>query len=127
MKKESQKNENNILLYQLAAQARDMRDEEAKKQKNDIEAALIMLNPLNFYIKKIHNLFGQELKTFSKWQEAGFQVKKGSKGFIFFSSPKSFKEKKEEGASKEANDSRATYSRFCKCFLFSKDQVEAII
>lgn len=104
-------------LAKLAAQARDMRDMAALEDFAAIE------KPLNHFIKKIYNLEGKELNTFAGWKKQGFMVKKGEKGHLFFSTPKTFKKEIEnlKGQKEEIK-----FNKFCKCFLFTQDQVEKL-
>lgn len=111
------------LLCKLAAQAKQMREKESIAAKSVEESLSILSTPLNRYIKKIYKLEDQELHTFNKWKEKGFKVKKGEKGFIFFSTPKTFK-KEVETVKGDKQD--ISFQRFCKCFLFSANQVEAV-
>jgi hypothetical protein len=80
--------------------------------------------PINYFIKKIYGLENQELATFKGWKEKGFTVKKGEKAFIFFSAPKNIKEKFKNIETDQEKEINKT--RFCKCYLFSRDQVEPI-
>jgi hypothetical protein len=80
--------------------------------------------PLNYFIKKIYGLENQEMATFKGWISKGFSVKKGEKAFIFFSSPKSIKVKGKNIITGE--DSENSFNRFCKCYLFTKNQVEPL-
>mgnify|MGYP001145790451 CR=1 FL=1 len=104
-------------LANLANQARAMRDLEALEDFAAIE------KPLNYFIKKIYNLEGQELNTFTNWKKQGFMVKKGQKGHLFFSAPKTFKKEIENKAGQKEE---LKFNKFCKCFLFAQDQVEKI-
>ena len=79
---------------------------------------------LNYFIKIIYNLQGSELKTFNAWKAEGFIVKKGEKGFVFFSAPRVTTKKVEmaNGGNFEAKE-----ERFFTCHLFASSQVEAIV
>ena len=114
-------------LLQLGAKAKELR---SKASIKDAEAELL---PLNHFIKKIHNIpHHTELKTFKKWIEAEFKVKKGEKGFLFFSAPKGINNKKDEvdNGNKKENENSSTdlfqKTRFFPCYLFAKNQVEEI-
>jgi len=98
-------------LLQIGNQAKKLRE---KMTEKDIKFSLL---PLNYFIKLNYNLDNKKLNTFKKWKDQGFKVKKGEKGYIFFSAPKQVKVKTK---AKEEE----TYSRFMKCYLFSEDQVE---
>ena len=78
--------------------------------------------PLNYFIKKIYGLENQEMSTFKGWIAKGFSVKKGEKAFIFFSSPKQIKDKNII----TGEDSENSFTRFYKCYLFTKNQVEPL-
>jgi len=58
-------------------------------------------------------------RTFKAWKDAGFSIKKGSKGYPIFSRPIGII-KTEKG--KEASEE--DYSRFGTCYLFNESQVE---
>jgi len=104
-------------LGAIAGRARLMQ-EEAKRESIDG-----FVPPLNHFIKKIYNLENSELKTFKAWKAEGFVVKKGEKGFVFFSAPRVTTKKVEtaNGGNFEAKE-----ERFFTCHLFSSSQVEAI-
>jgi hypothetical protein len=101
----------------VASRARLMQ-EEAKR-----ESETGFVPPLNHFIKKIYNLENSELKTFNAWKAEGFIVKKGEKGFVFFSAPRVTSKKVEmaNGGNFEAKE-----ERFFTCHLFASSQVEAI-
>lgn len=114
MKKDAKLSE----LFELGTRAKKMRSETARKN-NDPDINMI---PLNYFIKKIHGIEDSlNLNTFKKWKEKGFKVKKGEKGFLFFSKPKQIKKK---NANIEEDD--IIFNRFLKCYLFTENQVEAI-
>jgi hypothetical protein len=104
-------------LGAIAGRARLMQ-EEARRESTDG-----MVPNLNHFIKHIYGLEKLELKTFKAWKEEGFIVKKGEKGFVFFSAPRVTSKKVEmaNGGNFEAKE-----ERFFTCHLFSKEQVEAI-
>lgn len=110
-------------LLSIASKAREMRANEVKKATSLLQAEIIASRPLNDFIKDIYGLANKELNTFKKWIEKGYKVKKGEKGYLFFSAPKLFKKEIEN---KNGDKEEIDYSRFCKCFLFSSDQVEKI-
>jgi hypothetical protein len=101
----------------VAGRARLMQ-EEAKRESIDG-----FVPPLNHFIKKIYNLENSELKTFNAWKAEGFIVKKGEKGFVFFSAPRVTSKKVElaNGGNFEAKE-----ERFFTCHLFASSQVEAV-
>jgi hypothetical protein len=117
LKTELKKDQAYSNLLRIASQARSMRQAESEK---DILAASL---PLNHFIKKIYGLENEELSTFNDWKKRGFVVKKGEKAFIFFSSPKSIKIKGKDIAGEEVD---TAFNRFCKCYLFTKNQVEPL-
>ena len=105
-------------LLKIASQARSMRELE-------VMAGISSRGlPLNHFIKKIYGLENQELATFNSWKKEGYIVKKGEKAFVFFSSPKTIKSKDKD--IKTGEDVETAFSRFCKCYLFSKSQVEEL-
>jgi hypothetical protein len=101
----------------VASRARLMQ-EQAKRESKDG-----FVPPLNHFIKIIYNLEKTELKTFKAWKESGFIVKKGEKGFVFFSAPRITNKKIEtvNGGNFEAQE-----EKFFTCYLFASSQVEAI-
>ena len=105
-------------LGAVAGRARLMQ-EEVRRNAPD----LAIIPPLNHFIKIIYNLQNSELKTFNAWKAAGFMVKKGEKGFIFFSAPR-VTTKKVETVSGESFES--SNERFFTCHLFATSQVEPI-
>lgn len=118
MKKNTEKQKQDYsALCNLAAQARVMRTKDIEENN------LMIAPPLNHYIKKIYNVAHLKLNTFNSWKKEGFKVKKGEKGFLFFSTPKTFK-KEVENSKGESQEIK--FSRFCKCFLFTENQVEPI-
>ena len=123
MTKEKNKDSKFSNLLLIASLAREMRANEAKKATTLLQAEIIAKRPLNDFIREIYGLANKELNTFKKWVEKGYKVKKGEKGYLFFSAPKLFKKEVE---TKDGNKEEIDYSRFCKCFLFSSDQVEKI-
>lgn len=118
LKTELKKDQAFANLLKIASQARKMRENESLTN----ESAIYL--PLNHFIKKIYNLEGEELATFNEWKKRGFIVKKGEKAFIFFSSPKTVKIKGKDLQTGE--DAETSFNRFCKCYLFSKKQVEQL-
>tara|TARA_Y100000401_G_C8321737_1_gene225710 strand:- start:1109 stop:1438 length:330 start_codon:yes stop_codon:yes gene_type:complete len=98
-------------LLQIGNQAKKLREQMIEKD------AKFSLMPLNYFIKLNYNLGNQKLNTFKKWKNQGFKVKKGEKGYLFFSAPKQVKVKTKA-------EEEATYSRFMKCYLFAESQVE---
>jgi hypothetical protein len=90
-----------------------------------MDTANIIPRPLNYYIKQIHGLKDdEELSTFKGWIAKGFAVKKGEKGYLFFSSPKIIKIKMVDNNCQPAGEELD--KRFCTCYLFSKTQVEEL-
>ena len=108
------------VLNNLAKQARELKDL-AIMQASPLEATTLAEKPLNFFIKSIYNLQDKELDTFLGWKKKGYKVKKGEKGYLFFSTPKTFKKEIENT---KGEKEQIKFNRFCKCFLFSSDQVE---
>lgn len=123
MEKEKNKDPKFSQLLIIASKAREMRAEEIKKATTLLQAEIIASRPLNDFIRDIYGLANKELNTFKKWIEKGYKVKKGEKGYVFFSTPKIFKKEIEK---KDGNKEEIDFTRFCKCFLFSQDQVEKI-
>jgi len=105
-------------LLSIASIAKKMRQLEIEKGSDEAG------EPLNFFIKKIYGLEDQELATFKSWKDKGYSVKKGEKAFIFFSAPKNIKIKGKDVIKNE--EVEIDKRRFCKCYLFTKNQVELI-
>lgn len=62
-----------------------------------------------------------QLKTFKQWKDCGKRVKKGEKGFAFWTAPKHALKK---GANPDAAGEEDTYEFFGVCYLFAESQVE---
>ena len=101
----------------IAGRARLMREQAQRESRDGF------VPPLNHFIKIIYNLENTELKTFKAWKESGFIVKKGEKGFVFFSAPRITTKKVEtaNGGNFEAQE-----EKFFTCHLFSSSQVQPI-
>ena len=104
-------------LGAIAGQAKLMQEEAKRESVNGL------VPPLNHFIKIIYGLEALELKTFKKWKEEGFIVKKGQKGYVFFSAPRITTKKME---AKNGDISELQNERFFTCHLFSKEQVEEL-
>lgn len=114
-------------LANLANQARDLKEQycaKAMQEGKEGFAMYLSCQPLNYFIKLIYNLHNKELDTFLGWKKKGYKVKKGAKGYLFFSTPKTFKKEIENS---QGQKEEISFNRFCKCFLFSQDQVEQTI
>lgn len=61
-----------------------------------------------------------DFRKFNQWKEAGYKVKKGSKGFPVFSRPVGVI--KEEKTGQAQNED--SYKFFGTCYLFNESQVE---
>jgi len=66
----------------------------------------------------------KSFRTFYQWKQDGYKVKKGSKGFAIWGSPKNLGDKKdnEEGKDKEKDE----FKYYPLCYLFNESQVEKI-
>jgi len=105
-------------LLSIASIAKKMRQLEIEKGSDEAGESI------NYFIKKIYGLEDQELATFKSWKDKGYSVKKGEKAFIFFSAPKNIKIKGKDVIKNE--EVEIDKRRFCKCYLFTKNQVELI-
>ena len=63
----------------------------------------------------------EEFNTFHQWREKGFKVKKGSKAFAVWGSPRKGHEDPETKSGESEEDE---YKFFPLCYLFSDQQVE---
>ena len=81
---------------------------------------------MNEILKKYYSKkYGVEkFNTFKGWKEEGFKVKKGSKGFLFWSKPKKKEKVQEEQEQKE--DTKNEKAKYYLSYLFSNLQVEPI-
>jgi len=117
LKTELKKDQAYADLLRIAGMARIMKTKAIEDQTPEA------CEPLNYFIKKIYGLENQEMSTFKGWIAKGFNVKKGEKAFVFFSSPKQIKDKKNMIM---GEDSENSFTRFYKCYLFTKNQVEPL-
>lgn len=74
-----------------------------------------------YYVLKYPETASKVVKTFKQWKEAGFSVKKGEKGFKFWTSPIRATSKTQ---TPEGGESEKGYKFFNICYLFSDKQVE---
>ena len=74
-------------LFSIAQLLRMEREDDLNKAKNQEEALEILNRPLNYYLKRYYGLENKELNSFKGWQARGRRVKKGEKGFGFFTNP----------------------------------------
>ena len=74
-----------------------------------------------YYRLKFPDTAKGDMKTFKQWKEAGFSVKKGEKGFKFWTSPIKATAKTQ---SHEGGEGEKAYKFFNVCYLFSDKQVE---
>ena len=101
-------------LGAVAGQARLMQEAARRESKDGIAPNI------NHFLKTIYNLENQDLKTFKAWKNEGFIVKKGEKGFVFFSAPRVTEKKSKITETTEKSE------RFFTCHLFASSQVEAL-
>jgi len=71
---------------------------------------------VNYYREQGH----ADLKSYNRWKEAGFQVKKGMKALLLWGEPKAIKKDKKEGEEGEED------SFFPLSYVFSNLQVEPL-
>lgn len=79
----------------------------------ELDAATINEGLIEHYKKGGHEQF----KTFGQWKDSGFSIKKGSKAFLVWGSPREIVHPDPEN-----NDDEFRY--FPLCYLFSDLQVE---
>jgi hypothetical protein len=75
----------------------------------------------NDLLRVYYNVGNQEMKTFNQWKAEGKFVKKGEKGYAFWTKPMTAG-KKEDGANGEQKES--SYNFFGICYLFTESQVQ---
>jgi len=63
-----------------------------------------------------------ECKTFNQWKAEGKMVKKGEKGFCFWTAPLQGKTKTTDAATQETTENK--YKFFSICYLFTQLQVQ---
>lgn len=70
--------------------------------------------------------FGKEFKTFKKWLEEGFCVKKGEKALLMWSKPISWQLPNDQELEKAAQEEGKKKNIFRVAFVFSNKQVEKL-
>lgn len=92
-------------------------------KKTEEESSCVNCNEfvLKAYTKETN---AQVWKTFKGWQQAGFKVKKGEKGFPIWSKPIKTKAKTENTQTDTQTDQKQEYSFFGIAYLFNNNQVE---
>lgn len=65
---------------------------------------------------------GNTFKSFNSWRSEGKKVKKGEKGYLFWTKPLTFLKK--EDLEKEGKEEGKPANFFAYCFLFTEKQVE---
>ena len=111
-------------LFSIAQLLRMEREDDLNKAKNQEEALEILKRPLNYYLKKYYGLEGKELCSFKSWQVKGRRVKKGEKGFAFFTNPIMKKEKKDENKKDGEISIKNKKEFYGICYLFHLEQTE---
>jgi hypothetical protein len=71
----------------------------------------------NYYAEQGHTV----LKSYKRWTEEGYQVKRGSKALLMWGEPRAYG-KQEDKATKEGNEKEETF--FPLAYVFSNLQVE---
>jgi hypothetical protein len=61
-------------------------------------------------------------KTFNDWKKEGYKIKKGSKAFLFWGTPKEYLKLKEKKQGEDPEQDNEIF--FPLAFLFSSEQVE---
>lgn len=108
--------EKRSILKDLSATAKTML--EFNPNIEEIRVNEVILN--HMYKGEKHHTFN----TFKGWKELGFMVKKGSKAFFIWSTPRKVTKKNENPSPKE-NDEKQ-YKMFGIAHLFSNEQVEPL-
>ena len=76
----------------------------------------------NDLLRVYYNVGNQEMKTFNQWKQEGKFVKKGEKGFAFWTKPMT-SGKKEDGEN-GGEQKESSYKFFGICYLFTENQVQ---
>jgi hypothetical protein len=113
-------------LLIFAARARKIQNDLIRKCDSDY------IPTINEILKDSIYEIKTDLKSFKKWKEVGKKVKKGEKGYLFFTRPLKAKNKDSEDNSKQdlknteqnQDDPKNQYDFFGHCYLFASHQVE---
>ncbi len=114
-------------LSELSRQAKEIREKKVLEAVSAMEALDFAMMNINsclrvFVYGKEHNTY----RTYKEWTKEGYQVKKGSKAFLFWARPlPNLKREKAEQEGKEP-ETEDEYNYFPLCYLFSNKQVEKI-
>lgn len=114
LKTDNNKNLNRDKLLQLA--------KKAKKIQLDINQNCQDMTINEILKEKIYKI-NSELKTFRQWKKKGKIVKKGEKGYLFFTKPIKVDNRIEELKKEGLTDPNSNYEFFGHCYLFSEKQV----
>jgi len=108
--------ENRLKLQELSRQAKELFE-------NDINPpVLITVNEmLKHYIYNPLNTL--EFDTFQGWKIKGFQVKKGEKGYLFWSKPNKHLLKED---TEQTDDTEEKDKLFFISYLFSNEQIKPL-
>ena len=74
---------------------------------------------MNEKLEIYYKLENQQLNTFKGWLDEGRAVRKGEKGFAFWTKPKTATKK-----DSTENESESSYKFFNVCYLFTKEQTD---
>jgi hypothetical protein len=111
---EKKKNINKDKLLKFAKEAKKIQNLLKKTSKDGL------FPTINELLKSdIYQIEG-EIKTFNQWKKSGKIVKKGEKGYLFFTKPIVADKKKEE---EDLICHKDIYDFFGHCYLFSSSQV----
>ena len=115
-------------LSELSREATAIRDKKAAEAKTVMESIDLALMNVNSCLRCF--IYGKEHATYmgyKEWKNEGYQVKKGSKAFMFWARPlPNIKREKALKEGREPDKEEDEFRYFPLCYLFSNKQVEKI-
>jgi DNA repair protein RadC len=112
------------LLKNLSVQARELRTKRVHAAKTEKQRLFWERLKVNDILKIMYkeSVGATELKTFEKWEQSGYRVKRGAKGFLVWGDKRAAKKTYLSGN----EEKEETYFYYSVAFLFSNNQVEQI-